>query len=95
MSSTIALPSAGSQPIPASNTLSIIERPKLKQAWNRLKKLTFNTWWIGKNVVWICVTSAIVLFAPVVFHYEKECQMFEMQAQMMQAQQALNAPALN
>lgn len=60
-----------------------------------MQRLVSTVWWIGKNIAWTGVTSAIVLGAPVIFHYEKECQMFEIQAQFVQAQQAANAPVLN
>ncbi|EDO07896.1 Mitochondrial import receptor subunit Tom22 family protein [Babesia bovis T2Bo] len=46
-------------------------------------------------VLWIAGTSAVTLVGPVMFHYDKECQLLEMQQQMLQAQQAASAPILN
>ncbi|CDR96621.1 hypothetical protein, conserved [Babesia bigemina] len=46
-------------------------------------------------VLWIAGTAAVTLVGPVMFHYDKECQLLEMQHQMLQAQQAANAPVLN
>ncbi|ORM41839.1 uncharacterized protein BXIN_0559 [Babesia sp. Xinjiang] len=46
-------------------------------------------------VLWIAGTSAVTLVGPVIFHYDKECQLLEMQQQIFQAQQAATAPLLN
>ncbi|KYO02443.1 putative mitochondrial import receptor subunit TOM22 [Plasmodium gaboni] len=70
-------------------------RNKLRVAKNRinnfLKKSIKTTSW----VVWIAGVSVVVLVTPIAFQYEKECQLFEMQAQFFQAQQAANVPQLN
>ncbi|SBT71632.1 mitochondrial import receptor subunit TOM22, putative [Plasmodium malariae] len=68
---------------------------KLRLAKNKinnfLKKGIKTTSW----VVWIAGVSVVVLITPIAFQYEKECQLFEMQAQFFQAQQAANVPQLN
>ncbi|CRG93015.1 mitochondrial import receptor subunit TOM22, putative [Plasmodium gallinaceum] len=68
---------------------------KLKLAKSRInnfiKKGIKTTSW----VVWIAGVSVVVLITPIAFQYEKECQLFEMQAQFFQAQQAANVPQLN
>ncbi|CAG9474822.1 mitochondrial import receptor subunit TOM22, putative [Plasmodium vivax] len=56
-----------------------------------LKKGLKTTSW----VVWVAGVSVVVLITPIAFQYEKECQLFEMQAQFLQAQQAANVPQLN
>ncbi|CDJ42545.1 hypothetical protein, conserved [Eimeria tenella] len=58
------------------------------RACRRLRRLWSTGYWLGSNVAWMAVTSAICLVAPVIFYYERECQMFEMQQQFMEAQQA-------
>ncbi|ANQ08706.1 Uncharacterized protein PCOAH_00029140 [Plasmodium coatneyi] len=70
-------------------------RQKLKILKNRinvfLKKGFKTTSW----VMWVAGVSVVVLITPIAFQYEKECQLFEMQAQFLQAQQAANVPQLN
>lgn len=58
------------------------------RACRRLRRLWMTSYWLGSNIAWIAVTGAICLVAPVIFYYERECQMFEMQQQFMEAQQA-------
>ena len=60
-------------------------------ACRRLKQLFAAGYWFSSNLLWILSTSAICLVAPVIFYYERECQMFEMQQQFMEAQQAAAA----
>ncbi|CBZ53081.1 hypothetical protein NCLIV_028700 [Neospora caninum Liverpool] len=57
----------------------------------RLSRLWTNSYWLVSTAAWVVSTAAITLAAPVIFHYEKECQMFETQAQFYQQQQALLA----
>lgn len=59
----------------------------------RLNRLWKNSYWLTSTVAWVTATAAITLAAPVIFHYEKECQLFETQAQFYQ-QQAAAAQAL-
>ncbi|PFH33171.1 hypothetical protein BESB_083700 [Besnoitia besnoiti] len=59
------------------------------RAQKRLNRLWANGYWLCSNVAWMAATAAITLAAPVIFHYEKECQLFETQAQFYQQQQAL------
>uniref|UniRef100_A0A0G4FX73 Mitochondrial import receptor subunit TOM22 homolog n=1 Tax=Chromera velia CCMP2878 TaxID=1169474 RepID=A0A0G4FX73_9ALVE len=61
--------------------------PVAQRAVNRLAKYSSVAWNWGSTALWVVCTSFIVLGVPVFFEYEKECQMFDMQAQMMQAQQ--------
>eukprot|EP00389_Voromonas_pontica_P008364 GDKH01012680.1.p1 GENE.GDKH01012680.1~~GDKH01012680.1.p1 ORF type:complete len:82 (+),score=21.00 GDKH01012680.1:173-418(+) len=67
---------------------SLRENPKAQLAWTRLTGLSFSTASWVSSIVWVCATGFIVLGVPVFFQYEKECQMFDMHAQMMQAQQS-------
>lgn len=67
------------------STLRCSEKSKLVS--RRVSALVGAFWSTAQTTVWTLATAALVLVAPVVFHYEKECQMFEMQAQFMQAQQ--------
>lgn len=59
-----------------------------------MKKLVANAWWLSSNSVWMMTTASICLAVPVVFFYEKECQMAEMQAQFEAMHKAANAPQL-
>lgn len=67
---------------------------KMQTAWSRMKKLLSNAWWMSTNTIWMVATAGIVLAVPVVFFYEKECQMAEMQAQFEAVHKAANAPQL-
>ncbi|CDJ64587.1 hypothetical protein, conserved [Eimeria necatrix] len=58
------------------------------RASRRLRRLCSSGYWLGSNLAWMAVTAAICLVAPVIFYYERECQMFEVQQQFMEAQQA-------
>ncbi|KAL8454250.1 hypothetical protein Emed_000359 [Eimeria media] len=58
------------------------------RACRRLRRLWDTSYWLGSNITWMAATGAICLVAPVIFYYERECQMFEMQQQFMEAQQA-------
>eukprot|EP00920_Eleutheroschizon_duboscqi_P000366 GHVT01001107.1.p1 GENE.GHVT01001107.1~~GHVT01001107.1.p1 ORF type:complete len:105 (-),score=12.68 GHVT01001107.1:499-813(-) len=83
-----------SQAMGASLSKSLSGNSKAQQACNRLRVLVKNAWWLGGNIVWVAATSAIVLAMPVIFNYEKECQLFEQHAMFMQAQQAAAAQQL-
>lgn len=72
-----------------------VNRPRATVVLNRLRKLLRGAWWLGTNTIWLTATASIVLAVPVVFHYEKECQLFEMHAQLMHAQHAMNTPQFN
>ena len=61
------------------------------RACRRLKQLFSTGYWLSSNLLWMTATSAICLIAPIIFYYERECQMFEMQQQFMEAQQAAAA----
>lgn len=39
---------------------------------------------IGKEIIWIGITTTITLCVPVLYYYEKECQMYEIHAKMLQ-----------
>ena len=67
-----------------------LEKPRLKKARNRLRKLFWSTKWLGGNIGWTAVTGAITLVAPVFIEYERECQMFEQLAQSQSLQMAAN-----
>ncbi|CEM15533.1 unnamed protein product [Vitrella brassicaformis CCMP3155] len=70
----------------------INSNPKLQKAKTKLTKLAKDVYWLGSNTVWVAITAFIVLGVPVFLQYEKECQMFDMQANMMQQQaQAVEA----
>ncbi|KAL8273863.1 hypothetical protein Esti_002186 [Eimeria stiedai] len=58
------------------------------RACRRLRRLWDTSYWLSSNITWMGATAAICLVAPVIFYYERECQMFEMQQQFMEAQQA-------
>ncbi|XP_026192030.1 uncharacterized protein LOC113147058 [Cyclospora cayetanensis] len=58
------------------------------RAGRRLRRLWNTGYWLSSNIAWMAATGAICLVAPVIFYYERECQMFEMQQQFMEAQQA-------
>ncbi|KAL7067999.1 hypothetical protein ACR3K2_14310 [Cryptosporidium serpentis] len=64
---------------------------KIPIARNRLINICSDGIWLGSQLLWIGVTSVLTLAVPVLFHYEKECQMFELHAQMIQAQSNINS----
>ncbi|XP_953602.1 uncharacterized protein TA09520 [Theileria annulata] len=65
---------------------------KAKRSLVRLTKKTINvTGW----TVWIIGTAAVTLVGPVIFHYDKECHLLEIQHQLLQAQQSASVPVLN
>ncbi|SBS84267.1 mitochondrial import receptor subunit TOM22, putative [Plasmodium ovale] len=68
---------------------------KLKLAKNRINNIMKKGFKTTSWVVWVAGVSVVVLITPIAFQYEKECQLFEMQAQFFQAQQAANVPQLN
>lgn len=74
--------------------LGMLNTPRNKLVWNRMKTLVTNGWWLSRNAMWIAATSGIVLVMPVVFFYEQECQMLESQAQFEAMYKAANAPQL-
>lgn len=76
------------------NEPSILKN-KLRTAKKRLDIFLKKGWTTTSWVVWITGVSLVVLVTPIAFQYEKECQLFEMQAQFFQAQQAANVPQLN
>mmetsp|Transcript_22160 Transcript_22160/g.50685 ORF Transcript_22160/g.50685 Transcript_22160/m.50685 type:complete len:82 (+) Transcript_22160:109-354(+) len=69
-----------------SKALEFLERPKMKRARTRLRKLITTAWWLGGNFTWTMLTAGIVLAVPVFFEYERECQMFEQMAQAQKDQ---------
>ncbi|CDU19589.1 hypothetical protein YYC_01035 [Plasmodium yoelii 17X] len=68
---------------------------KLRMAKNRIQNFVKKGMKTTSWVVWVAGVSVVVLITPIAFQYEKECQLFEMQAQFFQAQQAANVPQLN
>jgi hypothetical protein len=65
-----------------------------------LSQKTLSSWlsnsvWIGKNIVWMGFTSSLVLVMPVLFLYEKECQMNETQSEMQKLYVQAHGPQLN
>lgn len=62
--------------------LAFLMGPRAKRVWARLGYLGGISSWIGRNVVWMVATSAICLVLPVVLSFEREQQMFELEAQM-------------
>lgn len=77
------------------DTTSIKIKNKLTLAKRRLNNFFKTGMKATSWIVWVAGVSVVVLITPVVFQYEKECQLFEMQAQFFQAQQAANVPQLN
>ncbi|CCF72932.1 mitochondrial import receptor subunit TOM22, putative (TOM22) [Babesia microti strain RI] len=70
-------------------------RHKLSVANHRLQKLiSLGISTVGW-ILWIGGTSIVTLVGPVMFHYDRECQLLEMQQQIIQAQQAATTPILN
>lgn len=61
------------------------------RAQRRLRKAWATAYWFTSNTAWILATAGITLAAPIIFQYEKECQLFEMQAQFFQQQQQQQA----
>ncbi|GAW81310.1 mitochondrial import receptor subunit TOM22 [Plasmodium gonderi] len=74
---------------------SIRLKHKLKLLKNRINNIIKKGFKTTSWVVWVAGVSVVVLVTPIAFQYEKECQLFEMQAQFLQAQQAANVPQLN
>ncbi|KJP87494.1 hypothetical protein AK88_02798 [Plasmodium fragile] len=70
-------------------------KQKLRNLKNRINGLLKKGFKTTSWVVWVAGVSVVVLITPIAFQYEKECQLFEMQAQFLQAQQAANVPQLN
>ncbi|KAK1933339.1 hypothetical protein X943_003200 [Babesia divergens] len=70
-------------------------RRRLETAKRSLVRFTRRTISFIGWTLWIAGTSAVTLLGPVVFHYDKECQLLEMQQQLMQAQQNAMGPILN
>ncbi|VWU51735.1 mitochondrial import receptor subunit TOM22, putative [Hepatocystis sp. ex Piliocolobus tephrosceles] len=68
---------------------------KLKLAKNKLQNILKKGFKTTSWILWVTGVSVVVLVTPIAFQYEKECQLFEMQAQFLQAQQAANVPQLN
>ncbi|SCN62446.1 mitochondrial import receptor subunit TOM22, putative [Plasmodium chabaudi chabaudi] len=68
---------------------------KLRVATQRIQNFVKTGLKTTSWVVWVAGVSVVVLITPIAFQYEKECQLFEMQAQFFQAQQAANVPQLN
>lgn len=68
---------------------------KLKTVKNRLNNFLKKGWTTTSWIIWVTGVSLVVLVTPIAFQYEKECQLFEMQAHFFQAQQAANVPQLN
>lgn len=63
--------------------------------WKTLSSWLSNSVWIGKNIVWMGFTSSLVLVMPVLFLYEKECQMNETQSEMQKLYVQAHGPQLN
>mmetsp|Transcript_60470 Transcript_60470/g.112286 ORF Transcript_60470/g.112286 Transcript_60470/m.112286 type:complete len:82 (+) Transcript_60470:89-334(+) len=76
-----------------SKAIEVLDRPRVKRARTRLRKLITTAWWLGGNFTWTVMTGAIVLAVPVFFEYERECQMFEQMAQAQSAQMNAAPPA--
>ncbi|KAK1444991.1 hypothetical protein BgAZ_108970 [Babesia gibsoni] len=79
------------------NTETVLLRVqrKLRNMKRNVTRLTKRTVSFAGWVLWIAGTAAVTLIGPVVFHYDKECQLLEMQQQIMQSQQAAMGPVLN
>lgn len=74
--------------------IPVWNNPKMRLVWRRLKHLFANGWWLGKNTLWIGLTSCVALVMPVLFFYEKECQMGETQRELQKLYVAAHGPQL-
>lgn len=70
-------------------------RKKCNALMKKIQKLASNGFWIGKNVIWMSMTSCLMLIMPVLFFYEKECQMGERQQELQKLYVATHGPQLN
>eukprot|EP00437_Effrenium_voratum_P042552 CAMPEP_0181471272 /NCGR_PEP_ID=MMETSP1110-20121109/38987_1 /TAXON_ID=174948 /ORGANISM="Symbiodinium sp., Strain CCMP421" /LENGTH=81 /DNA_ID=CAMNT_0023596281 /DNA_START=42 /DNA_END=287 /DNA_ORIENTATION=+ len=69
-----------------SKVNEVLGTKRAKMAKTRMSKLVSKAWWLGGNLLWTGVTSAIILAVPVFFEYERECQLLEQNAQMQSLQ---------
>eukprot|EP00916_Digyalum_oweni_P022859 GHVL01037852.1.p1 GENE.GHVL01037852.1~~GHVL01037852.1.p1 ORF type:complete len:103 (+),score=20.46 GHVL01037852.1:22-330(+) len=69
-----------------SNRLDKLVKRIIKRLPKRLRSLWTNSIWAGRNIFWISMTSFIVLFIPVFYEYQMECENKEMQIRLQQQQ---------
>jgi len=65
---------------------ALMKEPRVKIAYARLTRLVNTAWWVGGHVIWTAATAFIVLAAPVLFEYEKECIAHEQMQAVQKAQ---------
>ena len=70
---------------------SITENHKVQKAYARSRRLFRTSRWAAGHLLWTFCTGMIVLGAPVLQQYDRECNHFELAAAMQAAQIAAAA----